>query len=310
MTNVHRRIVAATEGQLASISRQQGNAAGLTDRQLRRRVKSGVLEQPGPHSFRLAGASPGPLGELRALVLDIGEPCWVSGPTAAGVHGFDGFAALQRPFHLTVPRERNVRRIGMVIHTATDLPLLDREEVDGLPVTSPARTIIDLARTEPVERLTAAIDGALRDGLASEDLLHRRIAALRAKGRYGLPALVDVLDGRCVTRGGHSWLERRFLQLVHAAGLPRPTTQQVLTRAGDRVVRVDCRFPGTNVVVELLGHRWHRSKQQMARDAERCNALVLDGFAPFQFTYEHVVDEPTTVVAVVTAALDRAIRSV
>lgn len=54
-------------------------------------------------------------------------------------------------------------------------------------------------------------------------------------------------------------------------------TQQVLDRAGGRAVRVDCRFVGTNVVVELLGYAWHRTVVQMNRDAERMNALLAVG---------------------------------
>ena len=57
-------------------------------------------------------------------------------------------------------------------------------------------------------------------------------------------------------------------------------------------MRVDCRFAGTPVVVELLGYRWHRTKDQMARDVERLNALVLDGFRPMQFTYDQVTADP------------------
>jgi hypothetical protein len=303
MTDANRRLEAVATGQLGAVSRSQAQAAGLTDRQLRRRVQSGVLHQHGPHAFGL----PGHVDlrhRLRALVLDIGEPCWVAGPTAAALHGFDGFV-LDEPLHLVLPRGRNVRRVGVVIHTTSELPPLDREERDGFPITSPARTLVDLARHVTAERLTAAVDSAIRDRLATEDLIRRRASALRSKGRFGVPQLLDVLDGRAVTRGGHSWLEREFLRLVAAAGLPRPVTQQVLAQAGGRVVRVDCRFTGTPVIVELLGHRWHRSKQQMARDAERCNALVLDGYRPFQFTYDHVVDEAATVVAVVAAALAR-----
>ena len=103
--------------------------------------------------------------------------------------------------------------------------------------------------------------------------------ALRTKGRHGIPSLLDVLAGHEVTRGGHSWLEREYLRLLAAAGLPRPITQAVLARAGDRFVRVDCRFPGSAVVVELLGYRFHRTPLQMARDAERLNALVLAGLS-------------------------------
>ena len=305
MTIDIRRIATVATGQLGSFSRQQAHAEGMTDRQLRGRVQSGLLEQIGPHTFRLPGAPPGVLADLRALLLDIGEPCWASGPTAAALHGFDGFA-LHRPLHVTVPRDRNVRRIGVHVHSSAEVPLLDREELGGIPVTSPTRTLIDLARGEPPERLTAAVDAALRDGKTTEDALHRRIAALRSRGRYGIPTLLDVLEGREVTRGGHSWLERTFLRLVADAGLPRPETQVVLTTAGDHLVRVDCRFPQTGIVVELLGYRYHRTKQQMSRDAERLNALVLDGFLPYQFTYDQIVDDSDHVLATVRLALLRA----
>jgi hypothetical protein len=175
----------------------------------------------------------------------------------------------------------------------------------NLPVTSAARTIVELARTESPEALARALDSALRDGLISEDLLHRRICALRRRGRYGIPKLLDVVSGHEVIRGGHSWLERHFLRLLAEAGLPRPATQQILTRARDRLVRVDCRFPGTNIVVELLGYRFHSSRGQIARDIERLNALVADGFAPYQFTYEQAVNDEAYVVATVRSALAR-----
>jgi very-short-patch-repair endonuclease len=72
--------------------------------------------------------------------------------------------------------------------------------------------------------------------------------------------------------------------------------QVVLGRARDRMVRVDARFPGTPVVVELLGYRFHRTTTQMRRDADRLNALVLDGLRPYQFTYDHVVLEPDRMI--------------
>jgi very-short-patch-repair endonuclease len=90
---------------------------------------------------------------------------------------------------------------------------------------------------------------------------------------------------------------------VATAGLPRPLTQQVLSRARDRQVRVDCRFPGTPVVVELLGYRWHRTAEQMSRDAIRLSALVLEGLRPIQFTYHHVTLEPDWVLDQLRQAL-------
>jgi len=145
MTIGHRRIEAIAKGQRGSFSRSQAHASGLSDRQLRRRVQSGVLQQVGPHVFRIWGASRTPLVDLSSLLLDIGEPCAASGPTAAGLHGFDGFA-LAPPFHVTVPRDRNVRRIGSIVHTTSQFGPLERTVVGGLACTSPCRTIIDLAR--------------------------------------------------------------------------------------------------------------------------------------------------------------------
>jgi very-short-patch-repair endonuclease len=70
-----------------------------------------------------------------------------------------------------------------------------------------------------------------------------------------------------------------------------------------RLIRVDFRFPGTNVVVEVLGYRYHRSREQMALDAARMNALIADGYAPFQFTYEQVTERSHNVVATLRRVL-------
>jgi hypothetical protein len=112
-----------------------------------------------------------------------------------------------------------------------------------------------------------------------------------------------VLAGREVTRGGHSWLEREYLRALAAADLPRPMTQPILARAQDRLVRVDCYFEGTDVVVELLGYRFHRTKAQMARDAARMNALLTKSYRPYQFTYSQVVTEMPWVIATTRDAL-------
>lgn len=289
-------------GQHGAFTRRQAHDAGFTDAQLRSRVQSGSLDRPGVRTFRSPLTPRSHIGDLTALVLDIGQPCWISGPTAAALWGFDDFK-LSRPFHVTLPRDRKVQRIGAVVHTTGSIGLLDRARVGQLPVTSATRTIIDLARFESSERLTTALDSALRDGLTSEEFVHGRIAALRGSGRYGIRRLLEVIDYAELSRGGHSWLERRFLELLGHAGLPRPLTQQILTRTRNRTVRVDCRFEGVNLVVELLGYGSHRTKQQMAADAVRMNALQLNGFVVMQFTYDQLALEPAMIVAELTTAL-------
>lgn len=302
MTNADRLVGAISKGQLGAFSRTQAHGVGLSDRQLRSRVQSGILIKTGPNAFRSSAAPTSMHTHLHDLVLDIGEPVWVASTTAAALHGFDGFG-LRRPFHLLVPRHRSLNRWDVKVHRSDVIDPIDRCEINNLPVTSAVRTLIDLARILPSDQLAACLDSAMRDGKISEDLLHERIVHLRARGRFGLPLLHEVLAGFEVTRGGHSWLERKYLTLLAVAALPAPATQQVLTKAGDRLVRVDCRFPGTTVVVELLGYRFHRTPMQMTRDAERMNALIADGYKPYQFTYGQVVSETGYVVSTTAAAL-------
>jgi hypothetical protein len=136
---------------------------------------------------------------------------WIADVTAAALFSFDEYD-LHPSSHLLVPRGRNISRIGHVVHTSLDIPLIDRTEIFGLPVTSPTRTIVDLARTQSVERLTLAVDSATRDRLTSDDFLHRRLVALSGRGRPGALA-----TARCSPR--HRGHQGR--SLVARASLPR-----------------------------------------------------------------------------------------
>lgn len=291
-------------GQFGAVTRAQLREAGVTPSELRRRIQSGVLEKAGTGVYRASWVPPSEMSDLATLLLDCGPSAWASGPTAAALHGFDGFE-LCAPFHVTVPRGRNVQRAHHHIHTTTRLPAIDQCLTSGVRAMAPARTLIDMSRFCSPRALTGALDSALRDRLVTEELLHRRITSLRSQGRYGIPKLLDVIEGVEASRGGHSWLERRYLELVTASGLPKPTTQPVLARTGGRLVRVDCRFEGTPVVVELLGYRWHRTEAQLSRDAERLNALMMQGLVPLQFTYRQVTRGPLVVVATTRAALSQ-----
>jgi hypothetical protein len=239
--------------------------------------------------------------ELSDLMLDVGAS-WAYGPTAAALHGLDGFT-LKKPFHVLVLRGRNIQRVGAFVHTTTQLSLIDRASVGDFAVTSPSRTLVDLAADTTSEVLLTAVASAFRDGLSSETFLHERLLALRGRGRAGTRRLADILDDADIRAGRPSWLERRFLELLAQANLPTPQTEVVLTRARSKLVRVDCFFAGTRVVVELLGYRWHRTKEQLRCDTERLNQLLLDGFLAYQFPYDQVVEEPGSVVTTVRLAL-------
>ena len=167
----------------------------------------------------------------------------------------------------------------------------------------------EIARKASEAELDDALESLFVLGLTNEALLMRRIAALRGKGRHGIPALIDAIDRRTLTGGTESWLEREYLRLIAHAGLPRPRTQEVLARSADRIIRVDCWFPDTSIVVELLGYRYHRTRSQMAADASRLNQLITDGYTPYQFTFDQVTGDPSSVVRTTRHALERARRA-
>ncbi|CAN5763601.1 hypothetical protein BH24ACT5_BH24ACT5_24680 [soil metagenome] len=235
MTDAVHRLVDIATGQHGAITPRQASLVGVTPRQLRSRVQSGILQSIGTHVVRSPFVEATPLADLAALVIDCGRGAVASGVTAAALHGLDGFK-LQPPFHVTVPRGRIVHRTGHRIHTTSALPDVDRTRVHGIAAMAAARTLFDLARTQ--------------------------------------------------------------LELCADYGLPRPESQVILTATRRGVVRVDFRFAGTPVVVEVLGYQFHRgSRAQLAQDAERLNELVMSGIRPLQFTYEHVTLEPGWVMA-------------
>lgn len=244
------------------------------------------------------------LDALAELVRGVGEPVAACRDTAAALLGM-GWYELRPPFHLLVPEGRRVNRVGHVVHTSRALDPLDLERVDGMTVTSPTRTIVDLAATLRHDRLVRLISAAIGQGLTSEEFLHRRLADLRRPGRGGTGRLLATLMRMEVGQGRASFLEREFRRLLRAHRVPLPTTEVVLGRRGRHLIRVDCHWPGTRLVVELLGYRFHRDVHQMGVDAERMNRLNLDGYRVLQFTYLHVMQQPAWTVSQVTAALAR-----
>jgi hypothetical protein len=302
MTERLTRLVAVANGQHGAFSNEQAHDSGVPDHVLRGWITSGLLQPAGVRTLRAATSPNSVESQMAAFVVDIKPEFWFSFRTSAALLGVEGFA-LRRPFDVTLARGSWVARVGLTVHTSIEIDPIDTTVIDGFQAMSAARTVIDLAPSLSPRQLTVLIDGFIRDRLTTELEILERVAALRTQGRAAIPKLIAVLDGAEPSKGGHSWLERRFLDLLAAAGMPRPTTQAVVGRVDGRVIRVDCRFPGTPVVVELLGYRWHRTKEQMQRDTARMNRMMLDDLVPLQFTYDDMVSRPTASLGVVDAAL-------
>lgn len=145
MTEDFRRLGELATGQYGAATRRQIDSTGISPGQRRRSVQRGLLVPAGVHTFRSTMSPSSPIADLAALVLDCGRQAFVSGPTAAALHGFDGFQ-LKAPFHVTIVRGRNVQRVHHHVHTTTELPQIDRATVSQLSTMSAARTLIDMSR--------------------------------------------------------------------------------------------------------------------------------------------------------------------
>jgi very-short-patch-repair endonuclease len=201
-----------------------------------------------------------------------------------------------RIIEVTVPNRR-LRAPGLQVHRRARLPEADRAERDGIRVTSPARTLIDLAIRFPPRQLEAAVNKADKLDLIDPESL-RRLLEMRP-GLRGVTALRSLLDRRTFVLTD-SDLERRFLPLARRAGLPSPQTGVIVNG-----FKVDFYWPELGLVVETDGLRYHRTAAQQARDRERDQAHAAAGLTPLRFTHAQVAFEADRVVATLQAVVAR-----
>jgi very-short-patch-repair endonuclease len=168
---------------------------------------------------------------------------------------------------------------------------------DGIPVTCPIRTLLDLAGMLSRSSLERAVNEADRLDLIDPEAL---LASLdRYRGQRGVARLRTLLDRRTF-RLTDSELERRFLRIGTEAGLPMPETGSHLNG-----FRVDFFWPELGLVVETDGLRYHRTPAQQARDRLRDQAHLAAGLAPLRFTHAQVRFEAGHVRSTLRAVADR-----
>jgi hypothetical protein len=209
------RIAELAAAQHGVVTLEQLRTAGWTGSMIRGAVARGQLVRIGPRTLAIAGVPSTWRMALQAGLLDLGSNAAVAGRSAAALLGFDNFP--EGPVELLVPRAERRHTATAVVRSTSRLPPLDVIlEPGGFRCTSAARTIIDLAGLVGPRLLEDAIDSAVRAGQTSLPFLHRRLAALRHRGRPGMARLDALLaDG-----GGTTRLERLFLQLVRRLVFP------------------------------------------------------------------------------------------
>jgi very-short-patch-repair endonuclease len=296
------RLSAVAAGQLGLITRSDARRERVSDDQLRRLVHRGIVETVSPQVFRFTASARSWRQDVLAACLDGGPECFASHRTAAALHGFDGF--VPGIIEVVVPMHVRHRRKNVIVHHTRDLPDGDRAHVGLIPVTSKARTLIDLGAVTPAHLVEEAFDGAERDRAVRRATVERRYVSLRAPGRNGIGAMTQILRDRvAVERAPRSVLERRMRRLLDSAGLRQPIARyRALLPDGTRY-EIDFAYVDEQIAIEVDGHGSHATRRQRAADNVRANALSEIGWKFRRFTYEQVEHEPALVAATIRACL-------
>ena len=238
-------------------------------------------------------------GQEMAAVLACGPGAVVSHRSAAA--RWNLVRANSKRIDLTAPRARRPRR-GIVLHRSRCLTDEDRAVVDGIPVTSVARTIVDLADEVSDPALERAIHQAEVQRLFDLEAIDNALA--RVPGRRGRHRLKRVLAGyRPEDHAVESEAERRFLGLCRQAGLPEPR-KNVLVEG----YRVDFLWPEASVAVEIDGAAAHHTARAFREDRARDRALAVAGVQVLRLTPGDL-DEGSRVTAELRATLARRERT-
>ncbi len=280
-------------------SRWQAVRLGGTRGLIQHRLATGRWDRMSAHVFRLAGSTPSWRQSLTAACLAWGPGAIVSHLAAAALWRFPGFAP--RPVELTMSSRRRVEAAGVVHHRR--LRPTDTTTIEGFRVTSPARTLLDIAGVASRELVEEALDDALRRGLVSIARLRRDVTCESWKRQRGIDVIRELLDARDGGPVPQSVFETRLLRLLRRTRLPEPVCQHEVRAGGRLIAIVDFAWPDLRVVVEADGYRWHSGRIRWERDRERRNALTLLGWRIVHVTWSDLIHRPQHVVGSIGAAL-------
>lgn len=272
---------------------QAGVPATLIDDRIRRRR----LEQLYRCVYRVRGLA-GSRMQVAATVLSFGPHAVASHRTAAEVLALPvpGPEARDAPV-VSVRRGHPRRRRGAVLHRVR---MNDDERCvcDGIPVTGPARTVLDLAGALEQRALEQVVAAALRAELTTESAMMRLLT--RYPRRAGAPGLLALLRDDPPPAFTRSEAEARFLQLVRSAGLPVPAVNSLVCG-----FEVDFGWRGHNLVVEIDGLAYHSTRAAQQRDRRRDASLAAAGWRVLRFTWHDVTRRPEATLTKLVLALAR-----
>lgn len=293
-------IVAHAPRQHGLVTLEQLRAAGVGDSQIESRLASGRLLRVRPRVYMIPGVAQTFELAVLAAVLSVGPDTVASHASAAAL--WDLPFVEPEDLELTTARPKWGRLSGVQSHRTVAFLQCEHTVRRRIPVTTVARTIVDLSGRFSVVQLGRITDYALRKGkLRLRDLCRCAAGLPPAPGRR--TKRIDAVLKRRLPgfEPGDSDLEMRFVRALIAGGLPELTQQHRVT-IGARRYRIDLAYPDKKVAVELDGWDTHRTRSAFDEDRARANDLVVAGWHVLRFTSTMSDDQA---VATVRAALER-----
>jgi len=280
------RITACSAAQFGLITWAQLIDLDVHRETIKRLIRRGHLEVFHPAVYRLPGYPVTWDQRLMACLLLCGRGSAISFEAAAQSYGIDTVRA-GRP-HVTVVHQQRVKAEGFVLHRTRLFAPGDVITRGPLRITSPLRTIIDLAASLSMDALEDALDDALRRRLVTVKQLDKRLDVRGRRGVKGARNLQRLLDARDGQRAKASSLQNRFRRGLKRAGLPVPLEEHpVLDSSGRFVARVDFAYPGRKIYIEVDGSH-HETRKQRQSDNARQNRLSQAGWTPLRYDRDQV----------------------
>jgi very-short-patch-repair endonuclease len=291
------RVLAGFAGrQEGMVSHAQLLAGGLGRGAIELRLRNGRLHPYHRGVFSVGHTRLTPRARLWAAVLACGGP-------GASLLGLRGAAApwdlMPMPSGLidVITLRRSGSRPGIRVHRSTSLEPQDITDIDGLPLTNPTRTLIDLADQLTPHRLQRVLHRAEILRILDVTAIHARLASLPGRRSRTLRhALATLQRGPDVTR---SELEERFLALVAHYKLPRPHVN-----ARVEGYEVDFYWPDHNLIVETDGAATHLKLAAFEQDRARDAHLTALGYRVIRITWRQL-EQPETVARLLLSLMAR-----
>lgn len=285
-------------GQGGAVARHQLIAEGVTRHQIATRLASGILTPVHPGVYAVGCPVLSPLGGLWAAVLAGGPGTVASFDTAAWRHGWLGAGGT---WHVT--RIGDAARLpGLWIHGARSLAATDVCIVDGIPCTSPARTLFDLAASRPRRVVERCLDQWEQEGRYDSAALKAAARPGRAGCRLVLRLDRDHAVGTTVTR---SFFEEEFLAFCRRRGIRQPWLNVPMTLGDGTPIVVDTWWPEERVAIELDGRATHARARAFEADPARDLELQAMGVETGRITWRRLTREPARVERNLRAILGR-----